>query len=97
MMMMGWESVKMIWQLNQLSNRNSYYFFQSSAVIAGLGSMLIGSCFEGFLLGNITFSLMAFLTYLVMGAYLIEVDRVRTHYARAEAEAEFADRSGVYQ
>jgi|GEM_PF-1476956 len=97
MVMMGWESVKMIWQLNQLSNRNSYYFFQSSTVIAGLGSMLIGSFFEGFLLGNITFSLIAFLTYLVMGAYLIEVDRVRTHYARAEAEAEFADRSGVYQ
>lgn len=97
MMMMGWESVKMIWQLNQLSNRNSYYFFQSSAVIAGLGSMLIGSFFEAFLLGNITFSLIAFLTYLLMGAYLIEVDRVRTHYARAEAEAEFADRSGVYQ
>ena len=97
MMMMGWESVKMIRQLNQLSNRNSYYFFQASAVIAGLGSMLIGSCFEAFLLGNITFSLMAFLTYLMMGGYLLEVDRVRTHYARAEAEAEFADRSGVYQ
>jgi O-Antigen ligase len=97
MMLMGWESVKMIWQLNQLGNRDSYYFFQSSAVIAGLGSMLIGSCFEAFLLGNITFSLIAFLTYLVMGAYLIEVDRVRTRYARAEAEAEFAERSGVYQ
>ena len=97
MVMMGWESVKMIWQLNQLSNRNSHYFFQSSAVIAGLGSMLIGSIFEAFLLGNITFSMIAFLTYLLMGAYLIEVDRVRTHYARAEAEAEFADRSGVYQ
>ena len=97
MVMMGWESLKMIWQLNQLSNRNSYYFFQSSAVIAGLGSMLIGSFFEAFLLGNITFSLIAFLTYLLMGGYLIEVDRFRTHYARAEAEAEFADRSGVYQ
>ena len=95
--MMGWESVKMIWQLNQLSNRNSYYFFQSSAVIAGLGSMLIGSFFEAFLLANIAFSLMAFLTYLMMGGYLLEVDRVRTHYSRAEAEAEFADRSGVYQ
>ena len=97
MVMMGWESVKMIWQLIQLSNRNSYYFFQGSAVIAGLGSMLIGSFFEAFLLGNITFSLTAFLTYLLMGGYLLEVDRVRTHHARAEAEAEFADRSGVYQ
>ena len=97
MMMMGWESVKLIWKLNQLSNRDSYYFFQSSAIIAGLGSMLIGSFFESFLLGNLTFAMLAFLIYLLMGGYLLEVDRVRTHYARAEAEAEFADRSGVYQ
>ena len=86
----------MIWQLNQLSNRNSYYFFQSSAVIAGLGSMLIGSCFEAFLLGNITFSLIAFLTYLVMGAYLLEVDRVRTHYASIEEE-KYVEDVGIYQ
>lgn len=95
MMMMGWESLKMIWQLIQLSNRNSYYFFQASAVIAGLGSMLIGSFFEAFLLGNITFSLIAFLTYLLMGGYLIEVDRVRTRYAIQEAE--YIDRQEVYQ
>lgn len=95
MILMGWESVKLIWQLNQLSNRNSYYFFQVSVVIAGLGGMLVGSFFEPFLLGNITFSLLAFLTYLLMGAYLIEVDRVRTQYAIAEAE--FAEQSGVYQ
>jgi hypothetical protein len=99
MMMMGWESLKLIWQLNQLGNRDSYYFFQSSAVMAGLGSLLVGSCFEAFLLGNITFSLIAFLTYLLMGAYLIEVDRVRTRYARAEAEseAEYVEQQEVYQ
>lgn len=95
MLMMGWESVKMIWQLNQLSNRNSYYFFQASAVIAGLGSMLIGSFFEAFLLGNITFSLIAFLTYLLMGAYLLEVDRFRTY--QASIEEEYVDNVGIYQ
>jgi hypothetical protein len=95
MIMMGWESVKMIWQLIQLSNRNSYYFFQSSVVIAGLGSMLVGSCFEPFLLGNLAFSMLAFLIYLLMGAYLIEVDRVRTHYARQEAE--YVEQQEVYQ
>jgi hypothetical protein len=95
MTLMGWESLKMIWQLNQLGNRNRYYFFQSSAVMAGLGSLLIGSIFEPFLLGNITFSLMAFLTYLVMGGYLLEVDRVRTYYAMVEAEQ--MEQSGVYQ
>jgi hypothetical protein len=86
MLLMGWESLKLIWQLNQLGNRDSYYFFQCSTVIAGLGSMLIGSCFEAYLLGNITFSLIAFLTYLLMGGYLIEVDRVRTHYAAAQSQ-----------
>jgi hypothetical protein len=95
MVLMGWESLKLIWQLNQLGNRDAYYFFQSSVVIAGLGSMLIGSFFEAFLLGNITFSMIVFLTYLLMGSYLVEVDRVRTRYARAEAE--FAEQSGVYQ
>jgi hypothetical protein len=97
MMMMGWESVKMIWQLNQLSNRNSYYFFQASAVIAGLGSMLIGSCFEAFLLGNITFSLMAFLTYLMMGGYLLEVDRFRRYHASIEEEEKYVEDVGIYQ
>ncbi|WP_310483505.1 O-antigen ligase family protein [Chamaesiphon sp. VAR_48_metabat_403] len=95
MVMMGWESVKMILQLNQLANRNSYYFFQSSAVIAGLGSLLVGSCFEAFLLGNITFSLLAFLTYLMMGGYLLEVDRFRTYHASIEEE--YVEDVGIYQ
>jgi hypothetical protein len=99
MMMVGWESLKLMQELYRLSNRNSYYFFQSSTVIAGLGSMIVGACFEAFLLGNITFSLIAFLTYLLMGAYLVEVDRVRTRQARAEAEAEaeYEEQQGVYQ
>jgi hypothetical protein len=95
MILMGWESLKLISQLYQLGNRDSYYFFQSSTVIAGIGSMLLGSFFEAYLLGNLTFSLLAFLTYLMMGGYLIEVDRVRTQYARAEAE--YAEQPGVYQ
>ncbi|WP_309741525.1 hypothetical protein [Chamaesiphon sp. OTE_20_metabat_361] len=95
MILMGWESIKLIWQLNQLGNRQRYYFFQTSVVIAGLGSMLVGSVFEAFLLGNITFSLLAFLIYLVMGGYLIEVDRVRTYYASVEPE--YPDDVGLYQ
>jgi hypothetical protein len=95
MFLMGLESIKMMWQLNQLSNRNSYYFFQGSTVIAGLGSTLVGSIFEASLLGNITFSVLVFLMYLIMGAYLLEVDKFRTHYARVEAEV--VEQSGVYQ
>jgi hypothetical protein len=95
MILMAWESIKLMLQLNKLGNRNSYYFFQSSLVIAGVGSMLVGACLEAFLLGNITFSLLAFLNYLIMGAYLIEVDRVRTHYAMSEVQS--VDPAGVYQ
>jgi hypothetical protein len=95
MLIMGWESLKSIWELYKLSNRNSYYFYQSSTVMAGLGSMLLGSCFEPFLLGNITFSLLAFLIYSLMGAYLIEVDRVRTYYDRSNSE--FVEEVGIYQ
>jgi hypothetical protein len=95
MLMMGWESLKLMWQMYRLSRRQPYYFLQSSTVIAGLGSLLVGSLFEGFLVGNITFSLFAFLTYLLMGAYLIEVDRVRTYYMQTAAHS--IDRSQVYQ
>jgi TM2 domain-containing membrane protein YozV len=95
MMVMGWESLNLMWKLNQLSQRQSYYFFHCSAVIAGLGSLLLGSIFEAFLLGTITFSLIAFLTYLIMAAYLLEIDRARTHYMRTNADS--IDRAGVYQ
>jgi hypothetical protein len=95
MVMMGWESLKLMWQLNLLGKRQPYYFFQCSAVIAGIGSLLIGSCFEAYLLGNLTFSLIAFLTYLLMGAYLIEVDQVRTHYMQTMPRS--IDPPGVYQ
>ena len=60
-----------------------------------MGSLLVGSLFEPFLLGNITFVLLAFLTYLIMGAYLIEVDRARTYYLQTTAPQ--SDRAGVYQ
>jgi hypothetical protein len=95
MLMVGWESIKLMWQLNQLSNRDAYYFFPSSVVIAGIGSILTGACLEASLLGNISFSVLVFLAYLIMGGYLLEVDRVRTYYAMTEAQS--VDRDGIYQ
>jgi hypothetical protein len=78
MIMMGWESLKLIWQLNQLSRRDSYYFLQATVVISGLGSMLVGSFFENLFVGTISFTQIMFLTYLIMSSYLLEVDRVRS-------------------
>jgi hypothetical protein len=99
MMLMGWESLKLMWQLNLLSQRKPAYFFQASMVIAGLGSMLVGSLFEAFLLGNITFSLLAFLTYLLMAAYLLEIDRARTYYSQLQQTTaqSIEERPEVYQ
>lgn len=95
MLLVGWESIKLMLQLNQLSNRDAYYFFPSSVVIAGVGSILVGACLEASLVGNITFSVLVFLAYLVMGAYLVEVDRARTYYAMTQAQS--IDRDGLYQ
>ena len=95
MLIMGWESLKLMWQLDRLSKRQPHYFFQSSTAIAGIGSLLVGSFFEPFLLGNITFVLLAFLTYLLMAAYLIEVDRARTYYMQMTTQA--IAQPGVYQ
>jgi hypothetical protein len=86
MIMMGWESLKLIWQLNQLSRRDSYYFLQASVVISGLGSMLVGSFFENLFMGTISFPQIMFLTYLMMSSYLLEIDRVRSYFASNELE-----------
>ena len=93
MLMVGWECLKLIWQLNQISNRRPQYFFQVSSVVAGLASLLVGSFFEAFLLGNLTFSLLAFLIYLFMGQYLVEVDQIQTHYSTIESN--FVEPPGV--
>jgi hypothetical protein len=95
MILMGWESLKLIWQLDRLSRRQPYYFLQTSVVISGLGSCLVGSLFEASLLGTITYSVLSFLIYLLMAGYLIEVDRVRTYYQQTTSHS--IDRPGVYQ
>ena len=59
--------------------------------------MLIGSFFEAYLLGNITFSLLAFLNYLMMGGYLLEVARFRSYHASIEEEEKYVEDVGIYQ
>jgi hypothetical protein len=80
LVMFGLECLKMMLQLNKLSHRKPIYFLQSSTVIAGLASLLVGSLSEAFLLGNLTFSLLALLMYLSLGKYLIEVDHTENVY-----------------
>jgi len=73
-LMVGLGCLKMIFQLHKLSNRKPSYFLHSSTVIAGLAGLLVGSFSEALLLGNLSFSVFSFLTYLSLGKYLLDLD-----------------------
>lgn len=75
LILFGVSCMQTIVKISQLSKRNPSYFLQASTVVAGLTSLLIGSIFEAFLLGNLSFALLVLLTYLLLGQYLMEVDR----------------------
>lgn len=77
MFLFGISCLRQIWQLHKLSQRRPGYFLPCSTVIAGLASLMVGSFFEGYLLGNITFPLIVLLVYLILGQYLLEVDRAQ--------------------
>ena len=72
MFMFGWTSLQMIFKLDHLSKIRPDYYLKCSVVMAGLLSLLVGGISEAYLLGNLTFSLLAVFLYLVLGNYLIE-------------------------
>lgn len=80
LVMFGLGCLKMILQLHNLSKRQPTYFMQSSTIIAGLAAFLVGSFSEAFLLGNLTFPILALLMYLSLGKYLIDVDDIQSQY-----------------
>jgi hypothetical protein len=49
--------------------------------MAGLLSLLVGGVSEAYLLGNLTFSLLAVFLYLVLGNYLIEFAHREYNYS----------------
>ena len=69
----GINSIMMIFKLNQIAIRNPSYTLPTSVVVAGLSSILVGSFFEGFLLGTLSFPLLVLLLYLALGQYLLEL------------------------
>ena len=73
MFMFGWTSLQMIFNLERLAKRRPEYYQKCSTVMAGLLSLLVGGISEAYLLGNLTFSILAVLLYLVLGNYLLEV------------------------
>jgi hypothetical protein len=75
LLLFGWECLKMMSKLYQYGKRQPIHEQQCNVVIAGLLSLLVGSFFEGYLLGNITFSLMAIVQYLILGNFLLQLQR----------------------
>ena len=80
MFMFGWSSLQMIFKLDHLSKIRPDYYLKCSVVMAGLLSLLVGGVSEAYLLGNLTFSLLAVFLYLVLGNYLIEFAQREYNY-----------------
>ncbi|WP_099237310.1 O-antigen ligase family protein [Synechococcus sp. BDU 130192] len=69
----GVSCIRLILKLDQIATRSPMYSLHSNTIIAGLAALLVGSIFEAFLLGTITFPSLALLLYLSLGQYLIEL------------------------
>lgn len=80
MLMFAWTSLQMIFKLDRLSTISPDYYLKCSVVMAGLLSLLVGGISEAYLLGNLTFSILAVFLYLVLGNYLIEVTQREYDY-----------------
>ncbi|MDR9405218.1 MAG: hypothetical protein RI580_17500, partial [Halothece sp. Uz-M2-17] len=75
LLLFGWECLKMMFQLYQYGKLQPIHQQQCNLVIAGLLSLLVGSFFEGYLLGNLTFSLMSIVQYLILGNFMLQRQR----------------------
>ncbi|MEM9213302.1 MAG: O-antigen ligase family protein [Cyanobacteria bacterium P01_F01_bin.150] len=64
---------QMIYQLTKMGKKYPTYVFHCNTIVAGLLSLIVGSIFEGFLLGTLTFPLIALFIYLSLGQYLIDL------------------------
>ncbi len=80
MMMFAWTSLQMIFKLERLSKISPDYYLKCSVVMSGLLSLLVGGISEAYLLGNLTFSILAVLLYLVLGNYIIEFAQKERDY-----------------
>lgn len=87
----GAACLKMMSQLATISKQQPGMYLQCSTVISGLACLLVGSFFEAFLLGNISFALLALLAYLSLGQYLIELCQAqRESYWQSQLTASYS-------
>ncbi len=71
----AYQCLKFMLKLSRIGSRIPQYRLHCDTVIMGLSVLLVGSILEAYLLGLITFALLALGIYLVLGQFLIEVDR----------------------
>jgi hypothetical protein len=71
----AYQCIKFAMELHRIGNRNPSHRLHCDMVTAGISSLLVGSIAEAYLLGILTFALLALCTYLILGQYLIELDR----------------------
>lgn len=65
----GLESFSLVRKVSKIDN--PHYVLHTDTFTSGMASIFVGSFFEGFLLGNLSFPLIAMLTYLYLGNYLL--------------------------
>jgi O-antigen ligase len=65
---------KFMMRLYRMGKRHPEYSVHCNAVTAGLASLLFGSIAEAYLLGLITFPLLAISLYLILGQYLLDIN-----------------------
>lgn len=95
LVLFGVESVRMILQLYHHSLRRPEHFFQCSAVMAGLCTLMVGSVFEAYLLGNLGVNVLFLLLYLSMGQYLLMPQSVTRAHAIEYANGVVSRQSSV--
>lgn len=71
LLLFGLACLKMMISLLIIGYKHAESHLQTSAVVAGLASLLVASFFEALLLGNLTSYLLMLFTYLSLGHYLV--------------------------
>lgn len=65
-------TIRSMFNLSAIAARQTSISLESSVVISGISSLLVGSFFEAFLLGNLTYPLIALMVFLLLMQTIIE-------------------------
>jgi hypothetical protein len=73
MVLFGYSTMGMVMRLNTMVSEHPTSSLVCSTVMAGLIALLVGGISEAYLLGNLSFAILALFLYLAMGSFLLEV------------------------